>query len=62
MDSNHRPPGYEPDALTNWAKGPELPLPFNSNIFFILVQEIFAFLHEKKFNSYYYRGGKDVQS
>jgi len=37
-------------------------LPFNSNIFFILVQEIFAFLHEKKFNSYYYRGGKDVQS
>ena len=49
MDSNHRPPGYEPDALTNWAKGPELPLLFNSNIFFILVQEIFAFLHEKNF-------------
>ena len=22
QDSNLRPPGYEPDALTNWAKGP----------------------------------------
>ena len=47
LDSNQWPPGYEPDALTNWAKGPLL---LNNSIYFYLLQVIF----KKKRNFFLY--------
>ena len=47
LDSNQWPPGYEPDALTNWAKGPRL---FNNSIYLFLLQVILQKITENYFS------------
>ena len=37
LDSNQRPDGYEPSALTNWAKGPEA-LQLSAIYFYLIVK------------------------